>query len=417
MNINANAASSGAPTPVHKTDANAARNRAAGEAPGGASFLSMLHALDNPNAESPTALAHGAARSGPSDQRADIDGRNAAPDATDTLQTPSELATVVVPVAAAPATPETDAALAGTRRNPGSDADTAHGAAADAAALADAKANLAGQDPARAAKDPAMNMAGQGSGAALADDATLAQQQATEAAESTRDGVGRAERSAKESDVALLRPLTTPQAGNPAASVVSMFEAGLAGLRAGPGGVRGHERGTARTQVLETAGAGFVAWSDAARGSGATQTANPVYAPTAATPAPSAALAQKMHYWVAGGVQSAGLQLDAFGGGAVDVRIAVKGDEAYVEFRSDQPQARKLLLDAMPQLKELLAGEGLMLSGGFVGDSAQHTADGGGARSDRFPGARTGTAQVQEVSVVAAAPARAASGKAVDLFV
>ena len=89
-------------------------------------------------------------------------------------------------------------------------------------------------------------------------------------------------------------------------------------------------------------------------------------------------------------------------GGSVDVRIAVKGDEAFVEFRSDQAQARKLLLDAMPQLKELLAGEGLMLSGGFVGHSAQDPA--AGSRPGRPAGVRTASVPVQEVPALPAAP-------------
>ena len=116
-----------------------------------------------------------------------------------------------------------------------------------------------------------------------------------------------------------------------------------------------------------------MAWGDATP-AGTSHGASAVYAPGAMTPAPATAMAEKMHYWVSRGVQSAELQLDAFAGGTVDVSIAVKGDEAIVEFRTDQPQARQLLLDAMPQLKELLASEGLMLSGGFVGGSAQQGA-------------------------------------------
>lgn len=416
MNIDANAQTG--PPPAHRTGG-AARNRTSGDtgtdAPGGANFLSMLQALAQPGAEPPTAPAHGAASPG---SVADARATDEQPvtDATDASRTPPEPA-VVQPAAAAPATPQTGAPLA--QRTAGLGAGAAHGVAADAAAQADVQAGLAGSDATRAAQDLAMDADAdaQGSGAALQDDDTRALQQASEAAASTRRGAAHAARAAKDQDAAPLRPLTTAQAGNPAASVVSMFEAGLAGLRAGPGGIRGHERTTTRSHAPDPAGVGFVAWSDNTPGSGGVQTANPVYAPTAATPMPSAALAQKMHYWVAGGVQSAGLQLDAFGGGAVDVRIAVKGDEAFVEFRTDQPQARKLLLDAMPQLKELLAGEGLLLSGGFVGDSAQHPADGGQARSDRFPGARTAAAPVQAGSVVPVAPTRMASGAAVDLFV
>lgn len=82
-----------------------------------------------------------------------------------------------------------------------------------------------------------------------------------------------------------------------------------------------------------------------------------------------AAVAEKVHYWISRGVQNAELQLDAFGGGSVDVSITLRGNEAQVEFRTDQPEARKLLQDAMPQLRDLLKSEGLLLAGGFVGTS------------------------------------------------
>jgi flagellar hook-length control protein FliK len=126
-----------------------------------------------------------------------------------------------------------------------------------------------------------------------------------------------------------------------------------------------------------------------------------------------------MHYWVSRGVQSAELQLDAFAGGSVDVSISVKGDSAMVEFRTDQPQARQLLLDAMPQLKDLLASEGLMLSGGFVGGSAQQGAssrdrDGQPSTTVRPAG---GAGRTLESTGNSAAVTRATSGASVDLFV
>lgn len=159
---------------------------------------------------------------------------------------------------------------------------------------------------------------------------------------------------------------------------------------------------------------GFVPWSDG-MAAGTSHGASPVYAPGALTPAPEAAMAQRVHYWVTRGVQSAELQLDAFAGGSVDVSIAVKGDQAVVEFRTDQPEARRMLLETMPQLKDLLAGEGLMLSGGFVGGSA-HQGSGSPAREHTKSGTREGAVQVDDSP---RAPQGAAGRKAgaIDLFV
>jgi len=110
-------------------------------------------------------------------------------------------------------------------------------------------------------------------------------------------------------------------------------------------------------------------------------------------PGASAEVAQKVHYWITRGTQNAELQLDAFGGGAVDVSISMQGKEALVEFRSDQPEARRVLQDAMPQLREMLRSEGLALSGGFVGTSAQQDPQARRDGADAAP-VRVGTVAV-----------------------
>ena len=97
-------------------------------------------------------------------------------------------------------------------------------------------------------------------------------------------------------------------------------------------------------------------------------------------------LAHKVHYWVTRGVQNAELQLEALGGSAVDVSITLQGKEALVEFRTDQGDARRVLQEAMPQLRDMLRSEGLQLAGSFVGTSAQQ----GQAERDRDPAPRGG---------------------------
>lgn len=203
----------------------------------------------------------------------------------------------------------------------------------------------------------------------------------------------------------------TANASSPASTVIvdpATAELGNSLLK------RGSSHESLSRSLTSVSASGFSPWSDG-MAAGTSHGASAVYAPGALKPAPEAAMAQKVHYWVTRGVQSAELQLDAFAGGSVDVSIAVKGDQAVVEFRTDQPEARRMLTDTMPQLKELLAGEGLMLSGGFVGGSAHH-GSGAPARESPKPGAREGVVQVDDSPRVQQGPAGRKAG-AIDLFV
>jgi flagellar hook-length control protein FliK len=162
---------------------------------------------------------------------------------------------------------------------------------------------------------------------------------------------------------------------------------------------------------LGSAGAASTYLASATTGTGATATAD---APFAA--GSSSEVAQKVHYWVTRGVQNAELQLDAFAGGAVDVSISMLGNEAQVEFRSDQPEARKMLQDAMPQLREMLRSEGLELSGGFVGTSAQRDSQ---ARRDgpNTAAGRVATIVVPDQTTTRTLQSPAMQTRALDVFV
>lgn len=246
--------------------------------------------------------------------------------------------------------------------------------------------------------------------------ALAAQQQGDAAPVSSRDFMARVEaaRVAAEPDAATLRAASAPLGGGPSLTQgVSMFDSMAAGLRPS-GALRGQERNQFRMGATGTA-PGMVTWGDATP-AGTQHGASAVYAPGALTPAPATAMAEKVHYWVSRGVQSASLQLDAFAGGSVDVSIAVKGDQAIIEFRTDQPQARQLLLEAMPQLKELLASEGLMLSGGFVGGSAQQGGQSQG-RGNPQTTAREVLVGTPQAAPGCARPLDGVSGGRVDLFV
>lgn len=127
-------------------------------------------------------------------------------------------------------------------------------------------------------------------------------------------------------------------------------------------------------------------------------------------------VAETVSYWVAQGVQNAELTLDGWGGEPIEVSISLKGDEAHIGFRTDQPEIRQILEGAVTQLKDLLTTEGLVLSGVSVGTSGQ---DGAGAQEQRHrPGTHQATVTMAEtVPTEILRPVNQLAGTTVDLFV
>lgn len=127
-------------------------------------------------------------------------------------------------------------------------------------------------------------------------------------------------------------------------------------------------------------------------------------------------VADTVSYWVTQGVQNAELKLDGFGGEPVEVTISLKGGEAHIDFRTDQPEVRQVLEGAVAHLKELLASEGLVLSGVSVGTSGQ---DGTGAQERRHgPDVRRATiATADAEATVSPKRVNQSAGRVVDLFV
>ncbi len=383
-----------------KPGARAQTAQTAGDAPA-ASFLSLLGAMGLGATDAARAMAESDAEYLSGVRLAAEPGQN---DATALAQTP-------VPADWWP-TAASDAAA-------GLPGHVRAGVQGAGATMAGASARAHGmQAMQQAGADPALSIPGAGLNATselqqLPAQALAAQQDGDATPLLPRDFMARLEatRTAAEPDTAALRAASAPLGGGPSfTQVVSLFDTAAAGLHAG-GALRSLERNQNRMAATGSAQQGLVTWGDATP-AGTQHGASAVYAPGALTPAPATAMAEKVHYWVSRGVQSAELQLDAFAGGSVDVSIAVKGDEAIIEFRTDQPQARQLLLEAMPHLKELLASEGLVLSGGFVGGSAQQGGQSQG-RGAQDPAARESLAQAPQ-----AAPGRAGvPGRRVDLFV
>lgn len=142
-------------------------------------------------------------------------------------------------------------------------------------------------------------------------------------------------------------------------------------------------------------------------------------APTLADPSMptlESMVADKVSYWVAQGIQTAQLKLDGLGSEPVEVSISLKGDQAHIGFRTDQPEIRQLLEGATAHLKQLLTSEGLVLSGVSVGTSA-HGGKGAQEQQQRA-NARQGRIVTADVAPTDNSQrVRLSAGRAVDLFV
>ncbi len=160
------------------------------------------------------------------------------------------------------------------------------------------------------------------------------------------------------------------------------------------------------------------AWGHQALLGGSRVSASAVLASTPAQPLESM-VADTVSYWTTQGVQNAELTLDGFGDEAVAVRISLKGDQAHIGFRTDQPEIRQMLEGALAHLKEALKSEGLVLSGVSVGSSSQN---GAGAQEQRD---RADSRQSRQASLITPeagpVPGRQrinpAVGRALDMFV
>ena len=149
----------------------------------------------------------------------------------------------------------------------------------------------------------------------------------------------------------------------------------------------------------------------------ATNRAEPVFeVPVTSSVVADTAVAETVSYWASQGVQTAELTLDGFGDSPVEVSILISGDQAQVDFRTDQTAVRQVIESATAQLKELLSNQGLQLTGVSVGSYGK----GGGNGDERRQ--RHGAQQLKLVkNDLANAPvgraANAAVGQSLDLFV
>ena len=144
---------------------------------------------------------------------------------------------------------------------------------------------------------------------------------------------------------------------------------------------------------------------------------SPTYEVAATTATvPEGQVAETVSYWASQGVQSAELTLDGMGDEPVEVRISLEGDQAQIEFRSNQPEVRQALESASAQLKALLSGEGLQLAGMSVGTSNRGASQGEGGQPK--PSSRQAKlVALEPVRATATRAANSAVGQALDLYV
>lgn len=131
---------------------------------------------------------------------------------------------------------------------------------------------------------------------------------------------------------------------------------------------------------------------------------------------PETALAETVSYWVTHGVQTAELTLDGPDNKPVEVSIVLNGDQAQIEFRTDQAGMRQILEGATTHLKDLLSDQGLQLAGVSVGAFGAGGTPGDGRQQK--PAAR----QTSWVSAPQTVPSLGRSanpsvGRTLDLFV
>jgi len=145
---------------------------------------------------------------------------------------------------------------------------------------------------------------------------------------------------------------------------------------------------------------------------------NPTYevAPTVAVVADTQ-VAETVSYWVTHGVQSAELTLDGFGNEPVEVRISLDGDQAQIDFWSNQADVRQVLENASAQLKEMLSSEGLQLTGMSVGTSGRERGQNEGHQPKSSTISQAKLLSVEPLAATVTRSANRAVGQSLDLYV
>ncbi|KXX64894.1 hypothetical protein AY586_02090 [Marichromatium gracile] len=101
------------------------------------------------------------------------------------------------------------------------------------------------------------------------------------------------------------------------------------------------------------------------------------------------ALVERMQWLARAGEDAAEIKLHPPSLGALEVRVAMEGDKANVQFFAANPVAREVLEAALPRLRDSLAQEGMSLGEVTIADQPPQQQD-GGAQAGRDGGAGAG---------------------------
>lgn len=211
-------------------------------------------------------------------------------------------------------------------------------------------------------------------------------------------------------DLKEARASAAPQSVGPAADVATTLMAGsLSDL------VRPQGRFGAKSGMGQSGSSGFEsAFGQAMAGTNRADAAFEV--PATSATVPDTAVAETVSYWASHGVQTAELKLDGFGDEPVEVSILLNGDQAQIDFRTDQAGVRQVLENAAAQLKDMLSSQGLQLSGVSVGTSGKG-GDAGGERRQRPGGQQATLVKTEAIGAASSRAANPAVGRSLDLFV
>jgi flagellar hook-length control protein FliK len=183
----------------------------------------------------------------------------------------------------------------------------------------------------------------------------------------------------------------------------------------GESGARQTERATERSAFKQIGGSEGGVWGHQALVE-AGRIDPPAPTTGAAGLSPEMMVAEQVNYWIGRDVQNAELKLDGLGDSPVKVNISLQGNEARIEFRTDQAEARQVLEGAVSHLKDLLGNEGLVLSSVSVGSSGAGAGDPKDRKTPQHSRQIAVSASEALAGEAALRPARL-SGRTVDLFV
>ncbi|WP_115719204.1 flagellar hook-length control protein FliK [Gallaecimonas mangrovi] len=101
------------------------------------------------------------------------------------------------------------------------------------------------------------------------------------------------------------------------------------------------------------------------------------------------ALTDKIGMMLSKNLKHAHIQLDPPELGSLMIRVQVHHHDAQVQFQASHAQTREWLQDAMPKLKDMMAGQGFNLADGQVRDQANNN-NGGDGRQGQWQGQNNG---------------------------